>query len=275
MNRMGTYSRRRPGNENGKVPRLSCVGPATIERTLQPAAFMVKQPALSMTRGLWKMTKPGRARSAFTLIELLVVIAIIAILASLLLPALARAKKKAQQAQCTSNLKQVGLAMHLYVDEHDDTLPGECYGGAQASYSTTSPNELVYFLSTYLGHPAPSTKLVTTKVMMCPGFERDFTEVPGVTPKAYILNQNINPATSPQVWAFGYPALSKPLKMSEVEKYGSSADVWALTDGDKQNVIFVPTSPGTWYDALPYRPVHGNVRMELFFDGHVGAKKAN
>ena len=57
-------------------------------------------------------------RSAFTLIELLVVIAIIAILAALLLPALAKAKQKAQQANCTSNLKQIGLACFLYTQDY-------------------------------------------------------------------------------------------------------------------------------------------------------------
>ncbi len=93
-----------------------------------------------------KKSKDRNTRNAFTLIELLVVIAIIAILASMLLPALSKAKSKAHQIQCASRMKQWNLALVLYVNDHDDTLPRE--SGRRAGVK-----DWMAYLSPYVDQP--------------------------------------------------------------------------------------------------------------------------
>jgi prepilin-type N-terminal cleavage/methylation domain-containing protein/prepilin-type processing-associated H-X9-DG protein len=209
----------------------------------------------------------GNRRTAFTLIELLVVIAIIAITAAILFPVFAKAREKARQTACVSNLKQIGLALMQYTQDYDDVMPPDSDG-------TRSFKQLI------------QTYLKSTDVLKCPsnpaanmpdwvGESNDVN-----IPRSY-AGARYDSSSHPSVFAYSNgPAVSTPLASLQapasvidvVESTASFPDFSVASDGlfdcdqnDQTNCLV--GYGGNLFGG------HTGFANFLFCDGHVKAMK--
>lgn len=228
----------------------------------------------------------NKFRTAFTLIELLVVIAIIAILAAMLLPALAKAKIKAQGIQCLSNTKQIALGMILYTGDYDDKFAENARWLASQSglNFTTSPDNIN---SAQLIDPTLSplaNYIKSAKVYKCPGDTFDAengARVRSISMNGVLGGKPTIQGTQPNGRKY-YGGEGSPVgiaqKLSQLNRPGP-AMVWAVTDehADSINDAVFMFDPGASRGVLKWRDLpasyHNLAGSFSFVDGHSEIRK--
>ena len=189
----------------------------------------------------------------FTLIELLVVIAIIAILAAILFPVFARAREKARQASCLSNIKQIALATIQYCDDYDGYGPSRCEGGPDGILSW----------SDQIGSYGPEFRNKNGSiagVWQCgAGSYTSYYSMVYTRAGYYMANSHVN-------WGIGqakYPSEAIMISESGIACQPSEPCLYATYDSIMK--------PKGYWSAWVYYPVdiaHPGGNTQAFFDGH-------
>ena len=209
----------------------------------------------------------------FTLIELLVVIAIIAILAAILFPVFAQAREKARQSTCTSNLKQIGLAILAYAQDYDETLPL----GSYMDTTNTSPTPWMNVVDPYVkgGYPtkASDSGSKTYGVFACPSFSPSV--ISNRPSHSYTVNRLLMPSHINEaipIWGKPEPATLASLNFpAQTVFVAEAAGSRIFSNGDDVNSLAGRPNVEQQTQAvyLLARGRHSQGSEYLLGDGHV------